>query len=233
MFIYTEILYKPLFNLLIFLYNSIPGHDLGVTIIMLTLIIKLLLYPLNRRAIISQKALQTIQPQVEELKEKYKDNREKLGSAMMEMYKKEKINPFSSCLPLLIQLPILIAVYQVFVHGLNNQSFDLLYPGITSPGSLSTFAFGFLDLSKSNFVLALMAGAAQFWQTKMLMAKNQKAGSMSSAMNKQMLYMMPIMTVFIGSRFPAGLALYWFATTFFSVLQQMWMFKKKSEVQTT
>lgn len=228
MFIYTEVLYKPLFNLLIFLYNSIPGHDLGITIIALTLIIKLALYPLNRRAIISQKALQNIQPQIEELKEKHKDDREKLGTAMMEMYKKEKINPFSSCLPLLIQLPILIAVYQVFVHGLHNQSFDLLYPGIQSPGSLSTLAFGFLDLSKPNIILALMAGIAQFWQSKMLMSKNKKSGSMTSAMNSQMLYMMPIMTTFIGSRFPAGLALYWFATTFFSVLQQMWMFRKKS-----
>jgi YidC/Oxa1 family membrane protein insertase len=147
------------------------------------------------------------------------------------MYKKEKINPFSSCLPLLIQLPILIAVYQVFVHGLNGQSFDLLYPGVANPGTLSILAFGFLDLSKSNFMLALMAGAAQFWQTKMLMTKNKKAGSMSSAMNTQMLYMMPIMTVFIGSRFPAGLALYWFSTTFFSVLQQLWMFRKKEIVK--
>ncbi len=228
MFIYTEVLYKPLFNLLIFLYNTIPGHDLGVTIIVLTLIIKLVLYPLNRRAIISQKALQTIQPKVEELKERYKDDREKLGTEMMQLYKQEKINPFSSCLPLLIQLPILIAVYQVFIHGLKNQSFELLYPGIASPGSLSTFAFGFLDLLKPNLILALMAGLAQFWQTKMLMAKNKKAGSMTSAMNSQMLYMMPVMTVIIGSRFPAGLALYWFSTTFFSVLQQMWMFRKKT-----
>jgi YidC/Oxa1 family membrane protein insertase len=227
MFIYTELLYKPIFNLLVFLYNVIPGGDLGVIIILLTLIIKLILYPLNRRAIISQKALQNIQPQIEDLKEKYKDDREKLGTAMMEMYKKEKINPFSSCLPLLIQLPILIAVYQVFMHGLSGQSFELLYPGVANPGTLNTLAFGFLDLTKRSIPLAVLAGAAQFWQSKMLMSKREKAGSMSSMMNKQMLYMMPAMTVFIGSSFPAGLALYWLAMTLFSVLQQLWMFKKK------
>jgi YidC/Oxa1 family membrane protein insertase len=113
------------------------------------------------------------------------------------------------------------------MHGLSGQSFELLYPGVANPGTLNTLAFGFLDLTKRSIPLAVLAGAAQFWQSKMLMSKREKAGSMSSMMNKQMLYMMPAMTVFIGSSFPAGLALYWLAMTLFSVLQQLWMFKKK------
>src|SRR3989344_3007312 len=166
--IYTEILFKPLFNLLVFLYNTIPGQDLGVAIIALTLIIKLVLYPLNRTSIVSQKAMQKIQPEIEELKEKYKNDRGKLGSVMLELYKREKVNPFSSCLPLLIQLPILIAVYQVFQSGLNSNSFNLLYPFVANPGQMATRAFGFLDLTKRSIPLAILAGLAQYWQTKML-----------------------------------------------------------------
>ena len=227
MVLWTEVLLKPIFNLLVFIYNTVPGHDLGVAIILLTLIIKIVLYPLNRRSIISQRSLQTIQPQIEELKEKHKDDREKLGAEMMALYKREKINPFSSCLPLIVQLPILFAVYQVFIRGLNGESVDPLCPWVTNPGALNTLSLGFLELSKRSIPLAVLAGAAQFWQTKMLMNRREQKGSIASAMNKQMLYLMPIMTVWIGSFFPAGLALYWFATTVFSALQQLWMIRKK------
>lgn len=228
---YTELLIKPLYNLLVFLYTTIPGSDLGVAIIVLTLIIKVVFYPLNRRSIVSQKALQSLQPKMDELKEKYKDDREKLGAEMMALYKKEKINPFSSCLPVLIQIPILIAVYQVFIRGIASSGTDLLYPFIQDPGTLNTLAFGFLDLSKKNFILALAAGAAQFWQTKMLASKRKSSDGMAAAMNAQMQYMFPIMTVVIGVSFPAGLTLYWFSTTLFSVLQQMWMIRKKQILQ--
>lgn len=224
---YTELLFKPLFNALVFLYNALPAHDLGLAIIVLTLVIRVILYPLNRKAIISQKAIQVIQPQIEELKEKYKDNREKLSAAMMELYKKEKVNPFSSCLPILVQLPVLIAVYQVFQSGIASQSFNLLYPGVANPGTLNTIAFGFLDLAKRSIPLAILAGLAQFWQSKMLMQKRTGKATAASAMNAQMLYMMPAVTILIGSSFPAGLTLYWFSTTLFSGLQQLWTFKKK------
>jgi YidC/Oxa1 family membrane protein insertase len=228
MFIWTEGLLRPIFNFLVYLYNVIPGQDLGVAIIVLTLIIRLVLYPLNRKSIVSQRALQKVQPQVEELKEKFKDDREKLGKEMMALYKREKINPFSSCLPLLIQLPILIAVYRVFIHLLNGDSLDtLLYSTVAHPGMIETLAFGFLDLAKRSIPLAILAGAAQYWQTKMLMNKNEKKGGMASAMSKQMLYMMPVITVVIGATFPAGLTLYWFATTALSGLQQVWMIKRK------
>src|SRR3989344_7973872 len=225
--IFTTILLQPIFNVLVFLYNTVAFHDLGVAIIALTLLLKIIFYPLNRRAIVSQKALQKIQPKIEELKEKHKDDREKLGAEMMALYKREKINPFSSCLPLIVQLPILFAVYQVFIRGLNGESLDLLYPWVTNPGALNTLSLGFLELSKRSIPLAVLAGAAQFWQTKMLMNRRDQKGSIPSAMNKQMLYLMPIMTVWIGSFFPAGLALYWFATTVFSALQQLWMIRKK------
>src|SRR3989338_4726116 len=158
--LFNTILYQPLLNLLVFFYNVIPGSDMGVAIILLTVVIKLILYPLSAQSIKGQKALQQLQPKIEEMKKKYKDDRERQAKELMQLYKNEHVNPLSSCLPLLIQLPILIAVYQVFITGLKNGSLDLLYPFIKNPGQLNAVAFGFLDLSQPNIVLALMAGAA-------------------------------------------------------------------------
>jgi YidC/Oxa1 family membrane protein insertase len=128
---------------------------------------------------------------------------------------------------LLIQLPILIGLYWALSNGLKSERFDLLYPFVKNPGAIKTVAFGFLDLAKANFVLAILAGAAQFWQTKMLPMKKpavttagSKDESMTAMMNKQMLYMMPLMTVVIGATIPGGLTLYWLVTTLLTGWQQ-------------
>jgi len=161
--LYNTILYQPLLNLLIFLYDIIPGQDLGVAIIVLTVIIRLVLYPFSRQSIKAQKALQELQPKIEEVKKQYKDNKEAQAKALMALYKNNKVNPLSSCLPLLIQLPFLIAVYQVFSTGLKSESLSLLYPFIQNPGQLNSFFFGFMDLTKPNVILTVLTAAAQFW----------------------------------------------------------------------
>lgn len=232
------VLYQPILNFLVLIYNFTPGHDIGLAIIFMTIIIKLILYPFSLKSIQSQKALQDIQPKIEELKVKYKNQKEKLAQEMMLLYKNEKVSPFSSCLPLLIQLPFLIAVYQVFAKGLSNGSLGALYPFITNPGSLNPMTLGFFDLSKPQIILALLAGLAQFWQVKMLSTKKpaiKSAGSqdesMMAIMNKQMMFMMPIMTVFIGASLPGGLTLYWFITTLLTALMQLVAFKNKTELK--
>lgn len=226
--------YQPIFNLLIWLYNIIPGHDLGLAIIALTVIIKLALLPLSKQSIKSQKALQELQPKIDEIKKKYADKKEEQAKAMMELYKQEKVNPFSSCLPLLVQLPFLWAVFRVFRNGLNGGSLDLVYSFISRPETLKLTSFGFLDLSQSNMVLAVLAGLAQFWQAKMMSTKRpeiksegSKDENMMAIMNKQMLYFMPVLTVVICMRFPSGLALYWLTTTILTALQQLYIFKRK------
>jgi len=237
--LFTIILYQPILNLLVFFYNIVPGNDLGVAILIVTFLIKLILYPLSQQSIKSQKALQDLQPKIEALKKQYKDEKEKQAKAMMELYKAEKVNPLSSCLPLLIQLPFLIAVFQVFRTGLNSSSLNLLYPFVQNPGQLNAISFGIIDLSKSNIILAVLTGLAQFWQTKMLITKRPPKGlpgakdeDMMAMMNKQMLYFMPILTVFIGASLPAGLVLYWHLTTFLTVLQQKLVLgKKKNQVE--
>ncbi len=235
--IFHLVFYQPILNLLVFLYNIIPGHDIGLAIIAMTVIIKLILLPLSKQSIKSQKSLQTLQPKIDELKKKYANNKEELGRAMMQLYKQEKVNPFSSCLPLLIQLPFLWAVFIVFRDGLNNQALSNIYSFISNPGVIHPISLGLVDLSKPNIVLAVLAGAAQFWQAKMMVTKRPEVKSagakdenMMAMMNKQMLYMMPILTVVIGMTFPGGLALYWLVTTVLTALQQLYLFKQKDKV---
>lgn len=233
--LYHIIFYQPIFNLLIWFYNIVPGHDIGLAIIFVTIIIKIVLYPFSLQGIKAQKALQDLQPKTDDLKKQYKDDQPGLAKATMELYKKEKVSPFSSCLPLLIQFPFLIAVYSVFRNGLSNkQGFDILYPFVHNPGNISVIAFGFFDMAKANIILAVLAGAAQYWVSKMLVSKKQpqvpgaKDEDMTSIMNKQMTLFMPIITIFIGLSLPAGLTLYWFITTLLTGVQQLYFFKKKT-----
>ena len=231
--LFTTILYQPVFNLLVFLYN-LTGN-LGLAIIILTVAIKILLWPLSAQATRAQKQLQAVQPKIEELKKRHKDKREEQAKALMELYHQEKINPLSSCLPVLIQLPLLIAVFQVFRQGLKSESLNLLYPFITNPGSLNSLLWDSIDLATPNVVLAVLAGLAQFWQTRMLMAKQPaspkpKSDDFAAILNKQMLYMMPILTVFIGLSLPSGLALYWLVFTLLTIGQQRIVLKEKPTI---
>ncbi len=224
--IFNESLYRPLFNALVWLYNIIPGNDLGIAIIVLTVIIRLILYPLSKKAIQSQKAINKLQPKMKEIQKKYK-NKEEQAKAMMELYQKHKVNPMAGCLPILIQLPLLIALYQVFINGLKPEALSALYSFIPSPESLNVMFLGLIDLSQRNIFLALLAGFFQFIQSKMIMPKNLntkkgKSDSMdfASIMSKQMLYFMPLITIFIAWSLPAALPLYWIVITLFGILQQ-------------
>ncbi len=231
--LFTTIFYQPILNLLVFLYNSVSFHDLGLAIVFLTVILKLALWPLGRSAIKSQKSLQDLQPKIDGLKKKYGNDKTGLSQATMELYKNNKVNPFSSCLPLLIQLPFLIAVYRVFRDGVNNK-LDYVYSFIAKPEAINLLSFGFLDLGKPNIPLAVLAGLAQFWQAKMMVTKQPevktdgaKDENMAAIMNKQMLYFMPAITIFIGISLPGGLTLYWLVLTLVTVLQQLATFRKK------
>lgn len=238
-YLYQIICYQPILNVLVFLYNNTA--DLGVAIVLLTVVIKLALWPLSQKAIKSQAELQAIQPKMEELKKKYADDKAGLGQATMDLYKEHKINPLSSCLPLLIQLPFLFAVFRVLRVGLQ-EDLGLVYSFLAKPENFQTLSFGFMDLSKPVIYLAVLAGAAQFIQSKMMEAKQKKANigkevvqtepDMTTIMTKQMTYMFPVMTIIFGLTLPGGLTLYWFMFTALTVLQQFIVLKtqKKSVI---
>lgn len=233
--------YQPILNLLVFLYNVIPGHDFGVAIVLLTVIVKLVLFPFAQAAIKSQKAMQELQPKLNEIKQKYANDKEKMSKEMLLLYQGNKVNPFSSCLPLIVQMPFLFAVFKVFSAELNHQSLGLVYGFISRPEYINTISLGMFDLSASkNIILALLVGGAQFWQGKMMISKRPevkgegaKDEDLTAIMNKQMLYMMPVMIAFFSYSFPAGLAFYWLINTLLTGLQQYIVLKKHKQNEGT
>jgi len=247
--IFNELIYYPLFNLLVFFYN-IAGQDIGIAIVLLTLLVRFVLYPINTKAIKSQKQLQEIQPEMKKVQAKYKDDKEKQAKALMELYQRKKVNPMSGCFPILIQFPILIALYWVFLNGFKDESLVIVYSFITNPGHIDPISLGFIDLSEINIVLAVIAGILQYFQTKMLMVNKkdekeekkeekkektaeEKTQDFAQSMTKQMIYLMPILTFVFAMSFPSGLALYWAVTTLFAIVQQFFIMKKtkKQEIE--
>ena len=235
--LFHVVLYQPILNIFVFLYNIIPGHDIGVVILLITLLVRIAVYPLMSSSIKSQKAVQDLQPKIKEIKEQYKSDQQKQAMMTMQLYKENKVNPFASCLPLLVQLPILIALYMVMRDGLVSDNLGSnIYPFIFNPGKLNNISFWIFDMAKTNLVLAILAGAAQFFQTKAMLVKQppKNAGEgakdeqMMAMMNKQMLYFMPAMTVFIGATLPAGLTLYWFFSTLLTWGQQVLIYKQQN-----
>ena len=228
--IFYLLIYQPLFNLLIFLYDTIPFFDLGMAVIVLTLIIKTILYPLGIKAARSQKEMEEIQPEVKKIQEKYKEDKEKQAKLIMELYKEKKVNPFSGMLPLFIQLPVLISLFQIFRRGLEVEEMKHLYSFISAPEVVNYSFLGIVDLSSPNIILAIIAAAGQYFQMKMTMVKKKEGEKQDTAkaIQSQMIYFLPGFTFMILLSIPSVVGLYWVVTVAFSVFQQ-YIIKKENK----
>lgn len=237
--LFTTVLTQPILNLLLWLYDVLPGHDIGIAIIALTILVKLLLHPFSVKQIKQQRAMQELQPKIDAVRNTYKDNKEEQARQLMALYKAEKVNPASSCLPLLIQLPIFIALFRVLLNILQQQDFSLLYTFVPHPGQIDPRLFGIVDLHDPNYAMAVVSGIVQFIQSRQMLktgatrqppadvkgSEAAKDESMAAMMNKQMMYVMPVVTVIIGFSLPGGLTLYWLTMSVLTVFQQWYMFK--------
>jgi len=223
--LFNQVLFYPLLNVLILIYNFLPYQDLGVAIIILTVLIRFLLYPLSKKSIQSQQAINKLQPKIKEIQKKFKKKEDQARETML-LYQKYKVNPMAGCLPILVQLPVLIALFQVFSIGSNLNQLDYLYNFVQRPEVINFMFLGIIDLSRRSIILSVLAGFLQFIQSKMILPKKNSAqntsGKMdfSSIMNQQMIYFMPIFTIFIALNFPAALPLYWLVITLFGIIQQ-------------
>jgi YidC/Oxa1 family membrane protein insertase len=235
------ILYQPLFNLLVFFAWLVPGHSIGWAIILLTFLVKLILWIPSRKSIEAPLQMREHQPEIKKIQERYKDDRTAQSQALMAFYKEKGINPLSGCLPLLIQLPVIFVLYRVFIDGLNSLRPELIYSFTPHLDSINALFFG-IDLTKPDrFVLPLVAAILQYFQARHLQKLNPPTASNSNdpaaIMAKQSQYLFPIMTYFIAFTLPAGLALYWSANALFSVFQQVVVAKsfkpKEPTVQVT
>ncbi len=222
-YLFNETFFKPLFNGLIFLYNIIPGHDMGLSIIILTLLIRFVLWPLNSKSIRNQRILTALQPKVDEIRSKLKNEKEAQAKALMALYSENKINPLSGFLPILIQIPIIIALYRVFLMSSHIDA-SQLYSFISMPESVRTVFLGVIDLTKRSVLLAILAGALQYFQTKMILSNAKSPAKNSSdfsrMMSQQMLYFGPLISIVIFWTLPAALPLYWVVVTLVTLLQQ-------------
>lgn len=238
-YIWTAGFYQPIYNALMFLTSIVPGHDLGWAIILLTIIIRTILLIPSHKAMKSQRKIQELQPKLNKIKEKYKDNQEMIAKETMALWQEHKVNPLGSCMPLLIQFPFLIAIFYVIQTGLDPNNTYLLYSPLKdfSLTSINSNFLGILDLTKINaFVLPLIVGGLQFLQMKFAMMRNKKAkekqgnkdekkqkGSEMDMANKMMIYIMPVMIAVFTASVPAGVGLYWSSSTIYGIFQQIFV----------
>jgi YidC/Oxa1 family membrane protein insertase len=222
-YLYHLIFKYPILNLLIYFYQTIAFHDLGLAIIFVTIFLRLILYPFFHTGAKQQMLMQRIQPHVKKIQEQHKDDREKQAQALMALYKEHGVNPFSSILLLIIQLPILIALYRIILYTIPQASFVGLYSFVAAPHSINAMFLGIFNLQVRNFWFVLVAAAAQFFQARLAIWRNpntQGTPSQAEKLARQMAYIAPIITLVIFYSLPAAVDLYWITSSVFSVLQQ-------------
>ena len=233
--LFRGLISKPLFNTLVLFVDKLPTDSFGWAVILLTILVRLLLFAPNQRAIRSQHELQKFQPKIEEIKKKYANNQQMLAMKTMELYKTHKINPMSSCLPMLLQMPFLIGLYFIVRDGLSPHLNFLLY-SFQSGIDLSIVQTEFFGLNldiPNKILLPALVGIAQWFAMKLTFSIQKKrkadkenpdkapamAGQMQQ-MNKMMLWFMPVMIAVFTASFPAAVGIYWLTSTLFGIAQQ-------------
>jgi YidC/Oxa1 family membrane protein insertase len=233
--LFTELLYRPLYNLLVGLMDILPHADIGFAVILLTLFVKFILFPLSKQAIKTQLILKEIEKPLKELKEKYKDNPQEQAQKTLQMYRDNKLNPFAGIFLVLIQLPVVIALYLVFARaGLPVINSELLYSFVSVPESIQTTFLGFINLVENkSWLVAILVFITQFIQIRFSLPKqdpSQAEGSefaqeFMKGLHFQMKYILPIITAAVSYSLISVVGLYWIVGNIFATLQEIY-FKK-------
>ncbi|MFA6365030.1 MAG: YidC/Oxa1 family membrane protein insertase [Candidatus Paceibacterota bacterium] len=209
-------LYEPILSVLLFIYNNLAFHDLGIAIIFLTIVVRVVLFPIFYKSAKDQALMQHLQPHIKKIQLDHKDDKERQAKELLELYKKYKLNPFSGFLLLLIQLPIFIVLFQVFSKELSTGVF------------VTTSFLGLVALQSTGYFLPVFAAVAQYVQGKLSLpttpVKNQD--NPLASMGKTMVIMGPVFTFFILLRLPSALSVYWVVSTLFSIMQQLYINKR-------
>lgn len=221
--VYREVISRPLLNGLVAIYLLLPYRDLGLAIIVLTLIVRLMLHPTIRQSVRSQRAMARIQPRVREIQERFKHDKEAQARETMSLYRQEGVHPLSGCLPLLIQLPVLIGLYQLFWKGLALTDRSLLYSFLPPLDGFDPAAFGLFDLTQPSALLAIAAGLSQFLQGFFTPPPAPQAGEFNTIMQWQTRYVFPLIIAGISWSLPSALAFYWTVFNLLAILQQRWI----------
>ena len=233
--LFHNFLYLPILNLLFLIYGFIVS-DLGVAIVLVTILIRFILLPIFYKGAKDQTIIQKLAPKIREIQQTHKNDKQKQTQEMLALYKEHKVNPFSSIGLLLLQLPVLWALYRVFLSGFGNDILSQLYGFVPHPAVINYHFFGIVALNEKSFILVLVAALFQYLQTYFLMkvaatkqqltADDNSAAAMAQRMSKRMMFFAPLLTVLILSGLPSAIALYWLTTSAFSTIQQLVINKK-------
>ena len=236
---FSTVFYLPLYNALVLILSVVPGANVGVAIILLTLVVRGALLPLSHKSVTSQAKMRSLAPHLEKLKEKHKDDKQEQARKTMELYKEHGINPFSGCLLVLVQLPIIFALYFVFFKGLPSLNAEHLYSFVHLPTAVSMMFLGIL-LSKKSIIFAVFAAVTQYFQIKLSippMAPAEKGAKPSfkddfaRSFNVQMRYMLPVIVFGISYSISAAVALYWTTSNLFSIAHELYVKRKAEEIK--
>lgn len=233
-FLYTTFVFQPLYNGLIFLMDVLPWIDAGVAIVIFTIIVKLILFPLSKKAVTTQLKMKKIEPELAAIKETYKNDKQGYALKSMELYKTNNINPFASIILIIIQLPIVFALYRVFLTGFQNIQTDLLYHTVSVPAMLSTNFLGLIDITERSLVLAVLAGVSSFIQIRYSMPVAPKTApkenmtkeekfkhDLTKTMGVQMRFMLPALAFIVSWTISGAIAVYWITSNLFTIGQEL------------
>ncbi len=233
--LFHTLLFQPLYNGFILLIDLLPWFDTGVLIIIFTILVKLAIFPLSKKAVSAQMELKAIEPSLALIREKYKDDKQEQAKKTMEVYKEKNINPFSSVIVILIQLPIIFALYYVFLKsGLPVVNKSLLYSFVQYPTSVNMNFLGLINITHRSVLLALLAGVSSFFQIRFSVPPYKKEGEsaatfkddLAKSMNTQMRYVFPVIVLFIAYSISGVVALYWTTSNLFTLGQEFVIRKK-------
>jgi len=232
--IFNLVFFNPIYNGLIFLLDTVPFIDVGIAVILVTVVVKLILFPFSLKMVKTQLAVKALEPHITKLKETHKDDKQEQARRTMALYKEKGVNPFSGFLLILVQIPVIFALYWVFVRGgLPQVNTDILYSFVSIPDSINMNFLGFIDVSAKSVLFALFAGATQFFQIKYsLPPMKERVGKASlkddlaRSFHIQMRYVMPIIVFSVAYAISAAVAIYWTTSNLFAIGQEIYVRKK-------
>ncbi len=220
-FLFDLLIAKPLLNALVLLYTYLSFNDLGVAIILFTIFVRILLFPLFQRMLVEQKAVSRLQPHISRVKRELHAEPEAQAKAILDLYREHRVNPFSGFFLLFLQLPILFALFSVINTVLRDGVAGRLYAFISDPGALSPSFLGLINLGGQSMVVVVFAALAQFLQS--MLSVPASADPTARATARVMAFVAPGMTLifFFSLNLSNAIGLYWITTSLFSVVQQL------------
>ncbi|MBI5140345.1 MAG: membrane protein insertase YidC [Candidatus Vogelbacteria bacterium] len=239
---YNTLVYYPIYNALVFLTALMPGNDIGLAVVVLTLLVKTILAPLSHKTISTQKKMKDLEPLIAEIKETHKKDREAQAVKMMELYKEHRVNPFSGIVLMFIQIPIILALFFVFQSKIDLAA-DFIYSFVMKPATIGMSFLGLIDLTQKNLLLAVLVGFTQFIQVKYSLPptvkkEKKKDGEEDSSfgsdfaegMNFQMKYVLPIFIGFVAYGLSAVVSLYWIVNNVFTIIHEFYVRNKAGKI---